>query len=88
MEFFISLTDDMVLEVNGQKIYSLETLNALLAVHSGKMILGVVPVEGRGGASDMRGTSQGSRVRKARDFFAKVCLHILIRVQVILRNHS
>ena len=63
----------MVLEMNGQRIFSSEKANAILTSRSGKVILGVVPVEHRGGVFDTkRGGSQGSRVRKARDFFAKV----------------
>lgn len=66
------MTDDMVLEVNGQRIFSSEKTNAILASRTGKVVLGVVPVEHREEPFDPKAASRGSRVRKARDFFAKV----------------
>jgi hypothetical protein len=64
--------DDMVLEINGQRLFGSEKGNALLGSRSGKVVLGVVPVEHRDASFNAKSAAQGSRVRKARDFFAKV----------------
>ncbi|ELU10762.1 hypothetical protein CAPTEDRAFT_223619 [Capitella teleta] len=66
--------DDMVLQLNGQRIFSSEKTNAILASRTGKVVLGVVPVEHREEPFDPKAASRGSRVRKARDFFAKMSI--------------
>ena len=67
----------MVLEVNGRKVRDLEKLSPLLNTRYGKISLTLVPMETKNMSRDRSGqpaSSRGeaSRVRKARDLFAKV----------------
>ena len=63
-----------MLELNGRKIRNLDLLRPILSTRYGRVTLAVIPVENKN-ISRMHGgqiRTEGSRVRKARDLFAKV----------------
>ena len=64
-----------MLEVNSRKIRQLELLAPLLSTRYGKVTLTIVPVETKNmprGSPKPSARGEASRVRKARDLFAKV----------------
>lgn len=63
-----------MLEINGRKVNDLEEFSALLVSKYGRLTVSVIPVDQSRaqGAMEDRGVGQASRVRRARDLFAKV----------------
>ena len=73
----VAVAGDIILEVNGHRIRSPETAASLLDGRrpGGTLTLAMIPVDGHRHAQFeglQRAGAPGSRIRKARDLFAKV----------------
>ena len=75
--FNISISGDIILEINGRHIRHLDTVNQTLDSRYGKVTVALIPVEMKNqNRIQEKLASQGSRVRRARNLFAKVhCYH-------------
>ena len=73
MFFNIFTPGDIILELNGRHIRNLNTANKTLDSRYGKITVALVPVETKNqNRIQEKLASQGSRVRRARNLFAKV----------------
>ena len=71
--FLIFTSGDIILELNGRHIRNLDTANKTLDSRYGKVTVALVPVETKNqNRIQEKLASQGSRLRRARNLFAKV----------------
>ena len=63
---------DMVLEINGRRVRHADMVRPILNTRRGKLTLAVVAVERKGATREEKRRTPGSRVKRARDLFAKV----------------